>query len=87
MHLNTTNVVTNIPAPNNEPIAISTPSDFPPAANDVITSGAPLANAKSVTPASDSEKLNFLAIYERAGDKYASAVVERRWNIIAINII
>ena len=47
------------------------------AENDDNTSGAPFANAKSVTPAKASLKLNFFDSYSKDGVKYSSAVDPR----------
>ena len=41
------------------------------------TSGAPFPKARRVTPASDSDSLNFMTIYSSEGDKYSSAVEAR----------
>ena len=51
--------------PSRTAIAISMPSRSPPLLADKLanTSGAPLPNASSVTPASDSERRKVLEIY------------------------
>ena len=55
------------------------PSLFPPSLALKLenTSEAPAPNASRVTPASDSESLNVLDIYWRAGLKCSSATNER----------
>jgi len=56
------------------------PSFYDAEAADAIeenTSGAPLPNAKNVTPASDSLILNLTVIYSRLGERYSSAVDAR----------
>lgn len=63
-------VVTKSPAPKIEPIAILIPpSESLPATTAVITSGAPFPSARSVTPATVSDKWNTLESFAREGDK------------------
>jgi len=62
-------VVTKKPAPKSEPTAREIPYSKPPAENDEITSGAPFAKAKIVTPASVSLMLNLFFILVRLGVK------------------
>ncbi len=58
MTLARTIVNTKRPAPNIDPITRAIPSaSCPPAVNDVIISGAPLAKARRVIPATTSESL------------------------------
>lgn len=66
--------LTKSPLPNNAATGNNAlpppPPPSPPAAKAANTSGAPLPNAKSVTPAKDSEQPNFSDIASKAGDRY-----------------
>ncbi len=65
-----TKVVTNSPAPKIAPNDRKIPYEFPEdALKEESTSGAPLAKAKSVTPANVSLKWNFFAKLSKAGVK------------------
>ena len=77
-----TTIMTNIPAPNNDPIAIVAvaSSSAVNAATAEKISGAPFPNATRVTPATLSDKWRLSEMWVSAGTKNASAVMPSATN-------
>ena len=71
-------VVLNRPDPKRAPIDMKMPSDSDPAENDAMMSGAPLEKARRVTPARVSGRARSRDSLASRGERYVSAVRERR---------
>ena len=87
MAIDTTNVITNNPAPYRAPILYDIPSFESDATIAVNTSPAPLAKASKVTPAKDSLSFKYSHKYTIAGATYSSIVLHINLNKMISNKI